>query len=293
MLISMTGHGAATKSNDQFEISVELRTVNHRHFKANYRLPDSAHHLESSIERILKAHIRRGSLQVNVRLVTLSSTHSATIDTYLLESLITQLIDAGLIDSAKDAPLASLLQMPGVLVSQGPNNNNHIDAMLLATLREATVSLHEMRCTEGANTQTNLFQLLAELRKTLTDVIDFAPLLTKSHHAKLLERVNKLIQDKNIELHLDSPELIREIAIYADKCDITEEITRLNSHLSQFDAECSGSPGSGRKLDFLVQEIFREINTIGSKANNDKITHAVVSMKAIVERIREIIQNVE
>ena len=293
MLISMTGHGAAANSNEHFEISVELRTVNHRHFKANYRLPDCAHHLEPSIERTLKEHIRRGSLQVNVRLVPISSTHSTTIDTDQLDSLISQLLDAGLIDSANEAPLASLLQMPGVSVSQGPNNNNDIDELLLSTVREAAVSLHEMRCIEGANTQANLIQLMAELRETLSDVIEYAPHVTESHQTKLLERVNKLIHDKNIELRLDSPELIREIAIYADKCDITEEITRLNSHLSQFETECSGVPGSGRKLDFLVQEIFREINTIGSKANSDKITHAVVSMKAIVERIREIIQNVE
>jgi uncharacterized protein (TIGR00255 family) len=293
MLISMTGHGAAANSNDHFEVSVELRTVNHRHFKANYRLPDCAHHLESGIERILKAHIRRGSLQLNVRLTPISTVHTTTIDTKQLDSLISQLIAAQLINSADEAPLASLLQMPGVLVTNQPNNTNDIDELLLDTISEAAGMLHKMRCTEGDNTKVDLLQLLADLRETLSVVTEHAPKVTASHQAKLLERVNRLINDSTIELNLDSPELIREIAIYADKCDITEEITRLNSHLGQFESECSSAPGSGRKLDFLVQEIFRETNTIGSKANNDKIAHAVVSMKANIERIREIIQNVE
>lgn len=293
MLISMTGHGAAANSNDHFEVSVELRSVNHRHFKANYRLPDGAHHLESTIERMLKAHIRRGSLQVNVRLAPISATHSTTIDADQLNSLITQLLDAQLIENANDAPLASLLQMPGVLVTDRPNKTNNLDDLLLTTIGEAATCLQEMRCTEGNNTQTDLMHLLAELRETLSIVTEHAPHVTEAYQVKLLERVNRLIDDSTNELNPDSPELIREIAIFADKCDITEEITRLNSHLGQFDTECTGSPGSGRKLDFLVQEIFRETNTIGSKANNDKIAHAVVSMKAIIERIREIIQNVE
>lgn len=293
MLISMTGHGAAANANDHFEVNVELRSVNHRHFKANYRLPDGAHHLESVIDRALKSTIRRGSLQVNVRLVPLSATQSMTIDTDQLNNLISQLLDAGLIDSATDAPIASLIQMPSVLVSSRPSSAEDLDDILLSTISEATTALQDMRCIEGANTENDLLGLLSELRDTLAIVTDLAPQVVEGHQAKLLERVNRLIDDSALQLNLDSPELIREIAIYADKCDITEEITRLTSHLGQFQQECTASPGSGRKLDFLVQEIFRETNTIGSKANSDKIAHTVVSMKAIIERIREIIQNVE
>lgn len=293
MLISMTGHGAATQSDSCFEFSIELRSVNHRHFKANYRLPEFLNHSEVAIEKLLKKKIRRGSVQVHVRCVRIDQSSEHVIDTEKIEALVTQLQTAGLLESTSAPPLASLLQLPGILTADRPERSETLDQLLLATMNSAVDSLELMRNAEGQESQATLMDLLSQLQEQLAQIESLSPDVVTSYQEKLIQRIDRLTALKNISIDSESPELIREVAIFADKCDITEEITRLKSHFGQFRSECDANPGSGRKLDFLVQEMFREANTIGSKANNETIAHRVVEMKAIIERIREIIQNVE
>lgn len=292
----MTGYGDARLQTEKNSLSVEVRTVNNRYFKLNLKLPDRYGSLEPEIEKLVREEVSRGSIQLAIRYEAADSAGQLRLNTKLLEQYADQLAEVigrrgGVI--ASEVRLDSLTSLPGI-VEDDSRHGADLETewpQLSGVIREALVRLQEFRKREGATMGADLATQAAGVRRQLDLVAETAPQVVAEYRVKMLERVRQTLAESDVTL--TESDLIREVAIFADRCDINEEITRLKCHLGHYDSLLKDKTSQGRKLEFLTQEMFREVNTIGSKANNVTIAHAVVEMKACVERIREVLQNVE
>ena len=290
MLLSMTGFGSSASQTEAITVSVELRAVNNRYLKLSLRLPDALTRFESRIEQLIRKRIARGAVQLSLRTrfprdVTGFSIDSETITTYQQQ----------LSDLSPDAAVAlsDLLTLPGVVVESDltPETIDSLWPVVESTISESLDQFEEFRRTEGQQMLEDLSRQCQTINEQVDRVSELAPGVVSEYRQKLLDRLRSAMEESGVSI--SESDVIREVAIYADRCDINEEITRLRSHLQQFRTFLEGDQSLGRKLEFLGQEMFREINTIGSKANNVEIAHHVVEMKAAIERIREVLQNVE
>ena len=295
MLQSMTGFGNATNQSDAGHVAVELKAVNNRYLKVSMRLPDFLSGFEPDIEKLIREEIARGSVQLSVRAKLNTVNSGFSLDQTVLASYVEQIrkAQAEVSEEEQEGPdLLSLLHLPGVI------SEAEVDATALKslwplvekTLQDALLHFHQFRNREGESMRIDLANQCEQIRQQVAAVSKLAPEVVKAYREKLLERLEKALNET--EATVAESDVIREVAVFADKCDINEEITRLTSHLAQFDDFLNAPESMGRKLEFLGQEMFREINTIGSKANNVSIAHCVVEMKAAIERIREVLQNV-
>lgn len=290
MLLSMTGFGHSSLQTSLAHVSAELKSVNNRYLKLSLRLPDSLARFEADIERVIRSRIARGAVQGTIRVRFLSGQTDHQLDLQVLHSYQQQL---GTVISAAEIPLAALLALPGVVIESEVD-----DAQLSALwpdlehcLNETLDHFDDFRRREGQSMREDLSLQCDVIEQQLVSVIELSPTVVIDYRDKLLERVRRLMADLNVTL--SETDIIREMAIFADRCDINEEITRLKSHIEQFRRMLAADSSQGRKLEFISQEMFREINTIGSKANSTTIAHCVVEMKAAIERIREVLQNLE
>jgi uncharacterized protein (TIGR00255 family) len=293
VLLSMTGHGDARSETGDLSVAVEIRTVNNRYLKISTRYPDGYSSLEGKIEKVVRAGIRRGTAQVQIRVERLNDTASYRINHDVLKSYYDQLTEATRDIDSRTPTLSDLMLLPGIVTDKAEVAVN-LEAdwpIIKSTIEDAVGKLVEYRTTEGASTAADLREQRAIIGSQLDQVIALAPTVVTQYRDKMLERVRDLLQANDAKI--EESDLIKEVSIFADRCDINEEITRLRSHLDQFDNFLDQPESQGRKLDFLGQEIFREVNTIGSKANSVGIAHCVVEMKSAIEKIREIVQNVE
>ena len=290
----MTGFGSASGQNDRFTASVEIKAVNNRHLKVSTRLPDVLGSLESNIEKAVRKTVGRGTVSVNVRFTPVGQASRYQISSELLTAYWYQLKAIG---DTNGVPLPdsvnSLLTLPGVISDE---MSSSLDAasewpFLDGVVTKALAGLNEFRQREGESMRTELEQCCQQIATNLDSVIERAPEVVNNYRDKILERVRELLGDSGATVEPEN--LIREVSIFADRCDINEEITRLRCHIEEFLKVINGPKSEGRNLDFLSQEMFREINTTGSKASNVEIAHHVVEMKAAVEKIREILGNVE
>jgi len=301
----MTGFGAAVCTEENISISVELKTVNNRYFKLSLRLTDGYGALEQRIESLLRSVIERGTINANIRIVNAKKDTGFQVNTAVLESYVKQLTDAAAELGQKGyAPHGSLsldrlVLLPGVVSTENENSetdNEAVGTLLEKTLREALNALQTMRKTEGALMAKDLTANLDSLRQSIGKITELAPRVAPLYRQKLKERIEKVMTEHGLSLgtvQTTDGDFVRELASYADRCDISEELVRFQSHLEQFAGALQAQESCGRKLDFLTQELFREVNTIGSKANDADITKHVVEIKTIIERIREMVQNVE
>ena len=286
----MTGFGHSSLQTPHAHVTAELKSVNNRYLKLTLRLPDSIARFEAEIERVIRSRISRGAVQGSLRVRFLSGQSDHQLDLTVLQNYQRQLADA---TAQSDIPLAALLALPGVVVESDVD-----DAQLSALwphlercLNETLDHFDDFRRREGQSMAQDLALQCEVIEQQLQTIITLAATVVTEYRDKLLERTRRLVADLNVSL--SEADLVREIAVFADRCDINEEITRLKSHILQFRRLLNGDSSQGRKLEFISQEMFREINTIGSKANSTSIAHCVVEMKAAVERIREVLQNVE
>ncbi len=306
MLLSMTGFGAASTQEGDFLLASEIKAVNNRFLKTSIRLPDSLSALELKIEEKIRAKIARGSVNFSLKIerVATESEHGFNFDAlkrYLSEANRFAAENPELISADRLGTLADYLRLPGVIqdASQANRENRENRENLAGTLwpaisrnvDEALAKMQEMREAEGAETAAYLAENLEQLRVSIGEVQNLAPQVVENYRRRLTERVGKVLAEENAPF--DETALIREIAVYTDRVDISEEISRFYSHLKQFEATMNDEPICGKKLDFLTQEMFRETNTIGSKANSPDVLERVVEMKSTIERIREMAQNVE
>lgn len=289
----MTGFGEARERSGDVLCRVELRSVNNRHFKLSLRCPDGFLQFESDLEHLLRETITRGSVSLAIRFDRSSSSHAPRVNPAAVADYWEQLrkISEGL--SVAPPQLGQLLTLPGVL-DDGAFDSTTAQQMwpvVEKTVRAAAQHMGDFRRREGASMADELRAQCSAISRQVDEITTLAPQVIVEYRDKLLQRVNDLVKD--LDTRLGPADVLREVALHADRCDINEEIIRLRSHLTQFLKLVEDKVSQGRKLDFMCQELFREVNTIGSKSNHVAIAHAAVEAKVCVERMREIVQNVE
>lgn len=290
----MTGYGEARHQDAAISAAVEVRAVNNRYLKVVGRFPDWMTPHETEVERAVRQSINRGTITVSVRVDRVPQVDDYTLNNIAIKSYWAQLQQSAReLHAPPPSDLGHLLALPGVVTeNHAPRRDSGADvALALTLLGKALLQFHEFRVEEGRSMVADLQIQLKTISTELDQVAAVAPQTAGEHRNKLLERVRQVLAESGVTV--EERDVIREVAIYADRGDINEEITRLRSHLQQFGSFLGEQASSGRKLDFLSQEMVREINTIGSKASHVGIARSVVEMKAAVERIREVLQNVE
>lgn len=298
MLLSMTGHGEAHSQVEGRAIAVDVRTVNNKYFKFSMRTGDRYAALEPLIESAVRQQVRRGTVQVELRVARESTPEDYRLNETVLVSYRSQLESIErhlrLTDPIR---LESLLALPGVVeeLAATPASEDSLWPEVEPVLRQALDNLDRMRREEGRAMAVDLRSNRELVAQALGRIEERAPLVVAAYRTKMLERVNSWVQglDTAGVPALTPADVVREVGVFTDRSDISEEIVRLRSHLSQFDSLLHQAEPTGRKLDFLIQEMFREVNTIGSKANDVAIAREVIEIKTLVERMREMIQNVE
>ena len=294
MLNSMTGYGEATEELAGISYAVEIKTVNNRYLKTIVKLPEGVSFLEEDIDKELRKRLSRGTVNYVLRLKGASASSLFEIDEAGLRSIISQLNDVSSSVGVTGAiDLASLLELPGILQSVQPDEeqSERIRQLVIRVTGRALDKLQQMREAEGGFLEADLKKhcdaMLAELeiirQRSGSVVLEYAK--------RLRRRVEELLAEA--KLKLDEQTLAREVAILADRSDISEEIARLDAHLQQFRQICQTDEQVGRRLDFLSQEMLREVNTVGSKAGDSDIARSVVDIKCWIERLKEQIQNIE
>jgi uncharacterized protein (TIGR00255 family) len=290
----MTGYGDARHQDERLCAAVEVRSVNNRYLKVTTKCPDSFAALEHQIEKLVRESVARGTVTVSVRLERLEGAEPFRINTEILKSYWKQLRAAAEGSNSHPPPdLGSLLSLPGVVSEEGDGAPDDESAwpLVRGAMSAALEKLQAFRATEGSSMADDVRANCRLIAHELEKVAALAPDVVRDYRDRLRDRLRDLLQ--GTEARIDDADLIREVSIFAERCDVNEEITRLRSHLDQFELFIDEKTSQGRRLEFLSQEMFREVNTIGSKANNVAIAHSVVDMKAAIDKLREILQNVE
>lgn len=294
MLLSMTGHGEAHRRHDKVAVGIEVRTINSRYFKLTLRTSESYNSLESAIEEVVRQRIRRGTLQVNLRVDRQPSPDDFQISDVVLASYHKQLRllseDIGIAESVR---LDALLNLPGVVLDRSTMRRDAEQdwPLIETTLKEALDNLASMRVDEGKAMENDLQANCLTISRQLDAIIARSPMVVDAYRTRLTDRLNKLLSEVGVSI--TAADVVREVGIFAERSDIAEETVRLKSHLEQFDTIMRNEEACGRKLEFVTQEMFRETNTMGSKANDAEISRHVIEIKSAIERMREMIQNVE
>jgi len=291
----MTGHGAAHLRQNGIAVSVELRTVNNRYYKLVLRTSDGYASLESRIDDVMRQEIRRGTVQVDVRIERETVADDYQLNEVALASYLRQLEQLRQrmqLDKAA-IRLEQLLVLPGVVREQALSrlDVDHVWPCVEVALRQSLEGLSQMRREEGRAMGEDLAENCRMILRELDAVGQLAPRVIEGYRHRLTEKLNKLLEGYGVTV--EAAEVVREVGLLAERSDVSEEIVRLRSHLEQFVAIMDAAESNGRKLEFVTQEMFREVNTIGSKSNDAQIARHVVEIKAAIERIREMIQNVE
>jgi uncharacterized protein (TIGR00255 family) len=292
----MTGYGEARHLSDSLQVSVELRALNNRYLKVSLRAPEPYHLLEPEFEKVIRRVVRRGTLQVHLRCERASAPQDFRIDPTALRSYLSQvraIVDESGLSAAGDMLLAQVLTLPGVVPEAGNLSFRlHDDwAVMEGVLHEALTRLQTMRQEEGKAMAQELLLHRDAIGQHLARIRERIPQVASAFRDRLFERVRQILSE--LDVKLDRNDLIKEVSIFAERSDIAEEVVRLSSHLDQFQDMVHEKESAGRKLEFLTQEMFREANTIGSKASDVAISREVVEIKSILEKIRELVQNVE
>ena len=294
MINSMTGYGEAQGQLNGASYAVEIKTVNNRYFKTILRLPDVAAYLEEDIEKLLRGNLLRGTVNYVLRFKGASAVSIFDIDETALEAILEKLNRAGSSAGSRGTiDVGNLLNLPGIIRPAVPDEETavQIKDFILQMSQQALDQLKQMRAAEGGFLAADLKKCCEVIEQNLEQIRGRAAIVIQEYAEKLRKRVDKLLA--RAELKLDEETLAREVAVFADRSDISEEISRLDSHVQQFEQCCQTNDQSGRKLDFISQEMLREANTIASKASDIEITRCVVEMKCQIDRIKEQVQNVE
>ena len=292
MLKSMTGYGRVKVENDLREITVELRSVNHRYLDLNIKVPRIYGYLEEMVSKQAQAAIARGKVDI---FVSVRAKEGADIRVSPNMAVIQGYVDAirkvsetyGLSD---EATALSLLRLPDAMEqSKEEADADQLKAEVSAVLDQALTEYNAMREKEGARLVEDVTYRAGLIAQSVDYVEQRSPDCVEEYRQRIAARMTEILDGTE----LAQQRILQEAALYADKVNVTEEIVRLRSHLAQLETMLKSPAAIGRKLDFLVQEMNRETNTIGSKANDFQIAKTVVDMKAEIEKIREQIQNLE
>ncbi len=289
---SMTGYGKGVSSCDGRELTVELKSVNHRFLDISLRLPRALNCIEDPIRKILNARLSRGHVDVFINYSnTRADSKTVRVDMPLAEAYVTAgrsiPTHLGLED---DLTISAVLRLPDVTeIVPASENTGALIALAEEAANLAVDELEKMRNLEGERLSAALSQSLTAMESFRAQIMERAPFVVEDYRKKLSERIEQVLTDTDI----DRARLATEIALFADRSCVDEEIVRLGSHFEQFRSCLKSEEPIGRKMDFIIQEMNRECNTIGSKANDTALTNIVLLCKAEIEKLREQIQNVE
>ena len=291
----MTGYGDAEGQRNGITYTVEIKTVNNRYFKVNIKLPEVAAFLEEDIEKLLRRNLSRGTVNYVLRLKNASAKVLFDIDETALQALMERLSRiASSADIKCPIDVGGLLSLPGILEPASPDEKT-VEQMKKAVLEisgEAIEKLKQMRAAEGAALGADFNKHCSAIKQDLERIRARSAVVLQGYAERLKKRVNELLADA--KLKLDEETLAREVAVFAERSDISEEIARLDWHLQQLQQSCqTDDQAAGRKLEFISQEMLREANTIASKASDTEIFSCVVDIKCRIDRIKEQAQNVE
>ncbi|MGG4496939.1 YicC/YloC family endoribonuclease [Brevibacillus reuszeri] len=294
MIRSMTGYGRMDEVKGSTRLTVEIRAVNHRFSEILVRLPKAWSMLEDPVRKLVSQFVRRGRLEVTISMETIQATSAASINWTVAEQFVSltreidQRFSLETVLTARD-----VLLFPGVLHTKEIEeaNGDEIVEWLLSRVDEAAQDLLTMKMAEGKQLYADLMRRLSQVSAWIGEIQQLAPLSVEEYHSRLHQRLSDWASQAPFEL--DMGRVAQEVAFFADKSDISEEITRLESHCHQFVEQLEKEEAVGRKLDFLLQEMNREANTIASKANHLRIQHLAVEIKSELEKMKEQVQNVE
>ncbi len=292
MLRSMTGYGRAQKILNGRDISVEIRSVNHRYYEYTSRIPRTYSYIDEKLKSLLKSAISRGKVEVSVTINNIDGKDAQiAINKGVAEGYVSALRsiseELGLKD---DLVLSKLIKIPDIFnIQKTPDDEEQICADVSEITSEALERFVAMRETEGERLKRDILEKADFIIERVGMVEAQSPATVEAYRNKLYKKISEVLADKNI----DEQRIITEAAIFSEKIAVDEETVRLRSHIAQLRDILESEEPVGRKLDFIIQEINREVNTIGSKAQDLSITKIVVDMKSEIEKIREQIQNVE
>ena len=287
----MTGYGKSNMSKNLREYQVEIKSVNHRYLDVSIKMPRSLSYLEEEIKKVVSTKVTRGKIDVYITFNNNSlEGRDIKINTEIARMYIKELRNLAESEGiVADIPVTEISKLPDVLTIQNNQDDETIKNELLEVSSKAIDNLVDMRKVEGEKIAQDLLVRIQDIEEKVKKISSLSTGLIEEYVVKLNTRIKDLLQDQEI----DEARLAQEVVIYADKCSIEEEVTRLNSHIYQFRELLNSNEAMGKKLDFMIQEMNRETNTIGSKANNLEITNEVINMKTQLENIREQVQNIE
>ncbi len=291
MIKSMTGYGKANISKNLREYQVEIKSVNHRYLDISIKMPRNLSYLEEEIKKIISEKLTRGKVDVFVTFNNNSlEGREIKINTEIARMYIKELKNLAETEGIiAEIPVTEISKLPDVLNIQINQDDEIIKSELIEVTKQAVNNLVEMRKIEGEKIAQDLQERINDIEEKVKKISSLSTGLIDEYVVKLKMRIKELLEDQQI----DEARLAQEVVIYADKCSIQEEVTRLNSHIYQFRELLQSNESVGKKLDFMIQEMNRETNTIGSKANNLEITNEVINIKTQLENIREQVQNIE
>ena len=292
MIRSMTGYGKSNLSIEQREYQIEIKSVNHRYLDINIKIPKTLSYLEETIKKQISEKIKRGKIDVYVTYENNSQEgKDIKINKELAKIYINQLKELAQEEKiSSNIEVTEIAKFPDILTIKTDEENEKIKDEIVQVTKEATDKIIEMKNIEGKKIEQDLLARIEKIKNKTEEISKKSTGLIEEYVVKLEKRIKEILKTEEI----DKSRLAQEVVIYADKCSIEEEITRLESHIYQFKNLITGNNETvGKKLDFIIQEMNRETNTIGSKANSLEITNGVIEIKTELEDIREQIQNIE
>ncbi|WP_122638340.1 YicC/YloC family endoribonuclease [Romboutsia sp. Marseille-P6047] len=293
MAISMTGFGRGEYKDDNYYFLVECKTINHKYCDINIRLPRKISFLEDKARNFIKNYIKRGRVDIYIKLDLLGSEDvNLKFDETLANQYVNILRDIrDKFDLVDDISVMNVAKFPDIIKTEEKEEDEELLwSMLSKALEETLVKLTEMRSEEGQRLAKDVLDRCDILESTIEEIEKYSYNVVIDYKEKLNNRISEILENPSI---IDENRLAQEVAIYADKSSITEEIVRFKSHIKQLRSTIVKDESIGRRIDFLIQEMNRETNTIGSKSSDLNITNLVVEIKSELEKIREQIQNIE
>ena len=292
MIKSMTGFGRSTYENEGREYIIEIKSVNNRFTDINIKMPRNLNYLEEKIRKQILSNISRGKVEVSIQLNNNSDLgKKINLNTDIAKKYVEELKklseETNIIDNINIMDVARFPDVLNIRIDE--EAEEVIEKELFTALDSAIDSFLDMRQKEGSKIKVDLENRIEVIKRKIEQISSISAGLVDEYVVKLETRINELLKTDVV----DQTRLAQEVVIYSDKCSVEEEITRLKSHISQFLNLLNENIAIGKKLDFLIQEMNRETNTIGSKANNLEITNFVVDIKTELENVREQIQNIE
>ena len=291
MVKSMTGYGKSNLSINSREYQVEIKTVNHKYIDTNIKIPRVISYLEEDIRKLIVSKIKRGKIDISIIFENYNEKeNNIQINTQLAKTYIENLNKLAEEEKiSANIEVTEITKLPDVLTIKSNLDENQIKIELLQVVDDAINKLVDMRKKEGEKVSQDILSKISLIENKKEEIFKLSTGLIDEYVVKLEARIKEILKTDD----LDKSRLMQEVVIYADKCSVEEEITRLTSHIEQLRTLIKADEPSGKKMDFIIQEMNRETNTIGSKANNLEIINNVVDIKTILEDIREQIQNIE